>query len=125
MACNECCTAWALMLLHSLESAREATKRSEYTVASELAGNSARRYISKLKEDCNLSIDKMKAFLDEAISHITQAEIAHQETAFSGIGLSMAAEGTFSKEAQVNLNMVIAELENAVRERARELNCEV
>lgn len=124
MACNECCPFYTLLLLRSCETAREATKRSDYSQATELAGNYVQRYVQKLK-DCNLSTDKMKAKLDEAISFITQAEIAHEETTFSGIGLSMAAEGTFSKEAQANLNMVIAELENAVRERARELNCEV
>lgn len=125
MACNECCPAWTLMLLHSLESARDATKRSDYTVASELAGNFARKYISKLKEDCKLPTDKMKARLDEAISFVLQADLAHHETTFSKIELSIEAEVGFSKEAQANFGIVISELENAVRERARELNCEV
>lgn len=124
MACNECCSFWTLLLLRSCETAREATSRSDYSQATELAGNYVHHYIEKLK-GCNLPTDKMKTRLDEAISFITQAEIAHEETTFSGIGLSMAAEGTYSKEAQASFNMVIAELENAVRERARELNCEV
>lgn len=125
MACNECCSFYTLLLLRSCETARDATERSDYNLATTIATEYAHRYVRKLDENCKLPTDKMRARLNEAMSFVTQADIAHDESVFSKIGLSLAAEGTFSKEAQASFNMVVAELENAVRERARELNCEI
>lgn len=122
---ENCCAFWTLLLVRSCETAREATKRSDYSEANDIAVKYSRSFIHHLRDKCNLPGDKMEAKLDEAIGYIAEAATAHEETTFSKIGLSIGAEATFSKAAQQSFDSVISELENAVRERARELNCEL
>jgi len=107
------------------EKTKEMVEHSDYREAEVVSRQFGWGFIKNLETKCNLDTKALETRFGNALGDMKDAEVAHQEQSFSTNPLSMMAEVQYSKLATANLDGAIAELENAVREKARELKCEL